>query len=114
MGGRHNFVSINAVTNGDMSQASVSSTALDIRWMDNVAVQFNFSTGGTPVGVFFVNGSNDGSNWAALTLSPAPNTTGGTPVLVNLNFLSFAYLQVGYTRTSGSGSLNAIVTGKQL
>lgn len=114
MSGRHTFFSFQApgiAVNAAMS-GNLASTAIDIRYVDNLAVQFNFT--GSPSGTFFINGSIDGVNWAPIAITPSL-TTSSSPALANLNFLGFAYIQPGYTFTSGSGTLvSVLVSGKMV
>lgn len=114
------------VTAGDMSAATVTSGVADIRIFDNVGMQINFT--GTPTGTFAVQGSVDyladafnpavvknAGNWTALTLSPSPVASGAaSTILLDLNQLSFPYIRVVYTKTSGTGTLNVYVSGKSV
>jgi hypothetical protein len=113
---------INAHTMGATFQSSPVYIGLE----DSVAVQLNFT--GSPVGTFQIQGSLDyvpansnstsapnAGNWASLTLSPVP-TAAGAPdtILLDLYALSFPYIRIQYTFTSGSGTLNAYVSCKAL
>jgi len=112
------------ITNGDMSQATLTSKVTGIQYMDNIPIQLNFT--GTPTGTFAVQGSLDYSqdfqgnvtsvgNWVPLVLSPSPAATGAAgSILLDLNQLSFPWIRVVYTKTSGTGTLNAFVGGKML
>lgn len=114
------------VVAGDMS-ASITSTPLIIQQEDSVAIQLNFT--GTPTGTFQVQGSLDyvppqpnfadqptaTGNWVNLTLSPVPIAAGAPDnILIDLYALSFPYIRLVYTRTSGSGTLEAYVSCKAL
>jgi hypothetical protein len=100
------------VSAGDMS-ATITSARVDIRYLDNISVQLNFT--GSPTGTFDVLGSIDGINYIALTISPALAATGsGGQLLVDLNQLSVPFIKVRYNFTSGSGSLDVWVSGKEV
>lgn len=109
------------VTSGDMS-GNITSDPTNIQFLDNVSMQLNFT--GTPTGTFTVQGSLDYQqtspfakaaigNWIDLTLSPSPAATGSaSQILLDLNQLSFPWIRVKYTRSSGSGTLNAYISAK--
>lgn len=112
------------ISAGDMS-GDLTSEVVPIQWLDNVSIQLNFT--GTPTGAFEVQGSLDYSvdplsgtvknpgNWIALTLSPAPVASGSADqILLDLYGLTFPFIRVFYDSTSGSGSLDAYLSGKQL
>lgn len=112
------------VTNGNMASASITSSATNIQYLDNVCIELIFT--GTPTGAFEVQGSVDyqqdangnitnAGHWVPITLPSSPVASGvaGT-ILIDMNQLSFPYIRVVYTRTSGSGTLNAYIGAKQL
>ncbi len=112
------------VTAGDMSQASLTSLVTNIQYLDNICVELVFT--GTPTGTFEIQGSLDyqrdlngnvtnAGHWVPITLPTPPIASGAAgDILIDMNQLSFPYIRVVYTRTSGSGSLNAYIGGKQL
>jgi hypothetical protein len=114
-------------TNASMTGTStVTSAITNIMYRDSVSLELDWS--GTPTGTFSVLGSNSynpglpqtdgGQNagtWTPITLSPAPVTSGSAgSLLINMNQLAFAWLQVKYTNTSGSGILNGWIAAKSL
>jgi hypothetical protein len=125
MAGRKNVLpTYQTITAGDMSQATITSKITDITFLDNMALQMDWT--GTPVGTFTIYGSlnyaqdlfgnvTNPGNWVPITFSTAPVATGSAgDILINLNQLSFPYLKVIYTKTSGTGVLNAYISGKML
>lgn len=112
------------ITNGDMSTASITSPATAIHFMDDIGVQFNFT--GAPVGTFEVQVSidymqdqegniQDPGHWIPITLNPSPIAAGvAGQIYIDLNMLSSPWIRVVYTRTSGTGTLNAFITGKEV
>lgn len=114
------------ITSGDMSQASIISPVTDIQGLDNVGYQVNFT--GAPVGTFSVEVSMDyqpgtspnsppanAGNWIPVTLS-TPVTASGSPdnAYIDLALLSAPYIRLKYTKTSGTGSLNAFIVAKAI
>lgn len=98
---------------GDLSQATVTSSALQMQFLDNVSLQLNGT--GTPTGTFDLQGSLDQTNWVSITLPSAAAFAGSaTSILMDLNQLSFPYIRIVYTRTSGSGTLTIYASGKEV
>lgn len=101
-----------SIASGDMS-GNLTSKVSDISNADNVAIQLIFT--GTPTGTFAVQGSLDKNTWTALSLSPTPGATGvAGNILLDLNQLSFPYIRVVYTASSGAGSLDMWISGKMV
>ena len=100
------------VTSSSMT-GTVTSASIDIRFIDNVAFQFNFT--GTPNGTFFIDGSIDNSNWNALVLTPVPVASGAAgSILINLAELGFPYVRCRYVPSSSTGTLDAWINMKSL
>jgi hypothetical protein len=126
----HNFVA------GAMASTNtIYSTISNILHKDSVAIQLNWT--GTPVGSFYVQVSNDykpalaqsegcgapnNGNWIQVPLTNpltgstalTKPTTDGNPMGINLNQLGWAWIQVVYTNSSGSGTLTGTITAKSL
>jgi hypothetical protein len=112
------------ITNGNMASASITSPATCIEWLDNIAIQLNFT--GSPVGTFQIQVSVDyaqdiggkvtnAGNWVAVTLPSSPVAAGAPgQIIIDLNQLASPWIRVVYTRTSGSGSLNSFISGKMI
>lgn len=108
----------------DQSMAgNVTSGATNIQYTDNCAIQLNFT--GTPVGIFSVEGSVDhavnamtgvqtvAGLWIPVTLDPIPVASGSSgQILIDMKELSFPWIRVVYTRTSGTGTLNGFISAK--
>lgn len=107
--------------------SSITGTPIIIQYEDSVSIQLNFT--GSPVGTFQIQGSLDyippqpgyadqataTGNWISLVLTPAPIASGAPDnVLIDLYALSFPYIRIVYTRTSGTGTLDAYVSCKAL
>ena len=103
--------------------ADITSNPTNIQYTDNAAVQLNFT--GTGVGVFSVEGSVDHAvnsmtnlqtvvgNWIPVTLDPVPVASGvDGQILIDMKELSFPWIRVVYTRTSGTGTLDGYISAK--
>ena len=124
MSRKNTLLAYQNITNGDMSAASITSKVTNIERADNIGLQFNFT--GTPVGVFSVEVSIDfaqdylgnvtnAGNWVPVTLDPVPVASGSAgSVYLDLHLVSFPWIRVVYTKTSGSGTLNAYISTKML
>lgn len=124
-----------SITNGDMSAASIISSVSSIEFVDDIGVQFNWT--GAPVGLFSVQISADYAqdtssppnvqntgNWIDLVLtywngsvwvtSTSVPTTVGSPIYIDLPLLSAPWIRAKYTKTSGTGTLQAFLTNKSV
>lgn len=137
MSRKNTLNAVKDVTSGDMSAASVTSLVTDIQYLDNISVQLSWTS--SPVGTFAIQGSLDYSpgdaasaagrtanagTWTPITLTYLSGsvfvsatsipTSVGSPILLNLSNLSFPYIRVVYTRSSGSGTLTSWIMGKAI
>lgn len=122
MASRPILAPFSVVTNGDMS-ASITS---DVTIIQNVSmISYDISWSGTsPVGDISIQVSNtysknaDGSvknagNWTTLTLSAPTAISGNTGVgFIDITELSSYAIRLVYVRTSGTGTLNVMASGK--
>ncbi len=120
------------ITNGDMSQASLTSLVTEIQYIDDIGVQLDWT--GSPVGNFQVqvssnykrydpsNKTTNSGTWVPLVLSywngsifvtgtDIP-TSLGSPIYLDLALLSAPFARIVYTKTSGTGTLQCNITGK--
>ena len=102
------------IVNAETMGGSVTSGAIPIDRLDNVGIQLQWT--GTPTGDFYVDGRvHDDAPWTELTLSTAVAAAGSaSDALINLSGVPYQDLRLRYVRTSGTGSLNAWATAKQL
>lgn len=99
-GGKYSGVS------GDMSQASITSLGFNVQNMDNIGIQIVWT--GSPVGTLALNGSGYDGGYLPLpgfSVNAPSGSAGGT--LLDIVPTSMFWLQLVYTKTSGTGSLNA-------
>lgn len=110
------------ITSGSMG-ASITSAVTNIQYIDNIGIEIYVSAG-SPVGTYAVQVSADyqqdaagnvvnAGNWVSLSFSTAPDTT-VNPIYLDMNQLSAPYIRLVYTRTSGTGTLQAYITGKEI
>lgn len=119
---------ISIITNGDMSQSSLTSSVVKMLFSDNVGIQFDWS--GAPVGTLAVqvslNYSTDPSGvvlnagtWCTIPAAafsntgtyPVPGTT-SSPGYLDIPLLSASAIRVVYTKGSGTGTLNVKLISK--
>lgn len=124
MARKNNLLKFQTITAGNMASATLTSAVTNIQWLDNIGYQFNFS--GSPVGTFAIQVSADyaqddsgnvtnAGNWIAVSL-PTPAVASGSAgsLYIDLNQLSAPWIRAVYTKTSGTGTLNAFITAKQI
>ena len=93
--------------------ADVTSDPVDVTYSDNVGIQLIFT--GTPTGVFYVQGTIDGTNWSNLSFDSTPSASGADDThLLNMTQIPYRKIRVFYDRTSGTGTLNAHVMAKTI
>lgn len=109
------FAPVKIISSGDMSTATVTSTTVDVGRTSQYSVQGVYT--GSPNGSLQINVSNDypcggATNWtlapttAAVAIAAAGNT------MWNVTYGNYNCLQVVYTKTSGTGTLNVIYGSK--
>lgn len=111
------------ITSGDMS-GSLTSIGIDINQMFGYTVQAVW-TGSSPTGTFKLQISNDMVNDYMGSSNPAANVTNWTDysgssqaITASGDFAwivsdsNYKWVRLVYTRTSGTGTLNAILTAK--
>jgi hypothetical protein len=100
-----------AISAGDLSQASITSVAVDTSYLDKLTLQFNCT--GSPTGSFAVQVSLDKVNWFTLSIVPPLNLTGSAAVLGTvLDTYGWVWTRAVYTKTSGTGAVNMLIAGK--
>lgn len=122
MSSRPIFTPHSVITNGDMS-GNITSQVTIIQNLSMLSYDISW-TGTAPVGVMSVQISNtysqnaDGSvrnpgNWTTLVLS-SPTPVSGSPGngFIDIDAIAAYAMRLVYTRTSGTGTMNAIINGK--
>lgn len=121
MSSRQQLAPYPVVTNGDMSADVISKVTICLKLSE---LAYEVSWTGTPTGIFQIETSDSYSLdatgnvknagiWNAITLSSVPPTSGsdgnGT---IMLNQMPGYAVRLKYVRTSGTGTMQAIVNGK--
>lgn len=115
---------VQIITSGDMS-GSLTSIGIDLQQLVLGSVQAVWSGGSSPVGDLTLEVSNDivqvslgtnpaanVSNWITYTGSTQSVSGNTGSAMYNITDMGYRWLRLKYTRTSGSGTLNAIFFGK--
>lgn len=100
------------------SAISVTSVPQNIQFYDNIWIQGDVISG-SPSGTFVVQGSNTYNpntgtgTWVTLLTA---TITSGSPATsgMNVNQAPFPWIRVVYTLSSGSGTVNVVLSGKML
>lgn len=98
------------ITNGNMS-SDVTSSSVDIGEARSICAQI-YWTGTSPAGNFYVQGSNDGNNWALASSAVAVSGNSGS-LLINLDAPAFRYARIFYDSTSGTGTVQGLISAKR-
>lgn len=122
MSSRPQAAPFSVITNGSMA-GNITSTPTIIQKLSMIGYDISW-TGTAPVGVMSVQVSNtfsenaDGTvknagNWTTLTLSTTPAVSGATGSgFIDVDATGAYAIRLVYTRTSGTGILNAVITAK--
>lgn len=96
------------------STSTVNSPVYNANFSDNIGIQISFV--GTMTGTLSVQCSVDNVNFIALTFNPVLSQPAGSNLsyLIDINQLPFPYIRVSYTNASGSGTLSASLSSKDL
>lgn len=95
---------------------SLTSASTNIAYADQVSIQIT-SDNTNAIGQWSVEASLDNVTFTPMTFSPviAPTTSGNDDnILIDMKFLSFPYIRVVYTRTSGTGTATVKISTKGL
>lgn len=123
MASRPIFSPFQVLTAGDMSQATLTSAVTIIQNLSMISYDVSW-TGTSPSGTISVQATNtytqnaDGTvatsgNWNTLPLSTTPTISGNSGNgLIDIDAMGGYAVRLVYTRTSGTGTLNATVNGK--
>lgn len=116
------FTTVPILTACDMSTTSCISKGIDLNQLNLASMQAYYT--GSPVGTLKVQvstdnvpvglGSDPASNvthWTDYTGSSVAISAAGNE-LYNMSFIGYRWARLIYTKTSGTGSISAVLTGK--
>lgn len=119
------FYAFGTVTAGTASGTAVTGTTTytqnlsnlnnftDVSNIDNISWQVSWT--GTPTGTISFNGSNDGVNFYPVTVTvPSQPAGSASHCMIERNQFPFRFIQMQYVNASGSGTLTAVMFGKDL
>jgi hypothetical protein len=91
--------------------ASFQTIATDVKFQDNLSYQINVNTSNSS-GTFYLQGSNDGVNYA--DLMPCGAVAGANDeILINVNQFPFAKMRLSYVSSvAGTGTCNIILMAR--
>lgn len=101
--------STSVITAGSMA-GNLTSTAQNLDFVNSYCIQTRW-TGTTPVGTLSFQLSNDGTNYTEFRSLAVSGNTGSDAL--NVEIPAYSWVQVVYTRTSGTGTMNMVINGKQ-
>ena len=97
-----------------LGTSTITSPVTNVGQLDNIGIQVRWT--GTPTGTISVMCSVNGTDFDALSfyvgLDQPVGSAGG--YLISLNQLPFEFVRLQYVNASGSGLLNAWISGKDL
>ena len=108
------FLRSRVINAGTMTGTSVlTATAVDCTSLDNLSVQFVWTSGATVTGTLACQVSNDDSTWSTFTVTlPTISASNGGNGIAAFTDFPYRKLRFTYTNVSGTGVLNAYVVGK--
>ena len=101
---------LKVLTAGDMS-GNLTSDAFTVQHTPIVCIQAVWSAGSTPVGTLQLQGSVNGTDYFDVGSTVAVSGNTGTKQVTDAN-AGYLFARLVYTRTSGSGTLNAWAEAK--
>lgn len=123
MASRPIFTPHSVITNGSMA-GNITSEVTIVQNLSMIGYDVSWAAGSTPVGVMSVQVSNTyrqngegvvqvAGNWTTLTLSTTPTVSGNTGNgYIDVDATGAYAIRLVYTRTSGSGTMNATICAK--
>lgn len=117
---KNTLLKYNMVVAGSLG-ANFTSSPVNIQYLDNIGIQLNFT--GTPTGVFYIQISADyqvsqgvvinAGNWVNLNVT-ASAAGAADNAYFDITLTSAPWIRIFYSRTSGTGTLNAFLTAKMV
>lgn len=93
--------------------STANSEAFDIDALGYIVIFLKWT--GTPTGTIAIECTTDGTNYGDIVVDPVITLSGAAGQhFVHIRWSPFKKVRLAYTRTSGTGSLDAYITGKSL
>lgn len=89
---------------------SFTSAATNVQFLDRVSYSVTWTT--DAVGSLIVQGSGDGVTFADLTMNPLTLNNADDSGVIDIQTSGLHSVRLSYTRTSGTGTMNAKVSAK--
>lgn len=103
------FILNTRVVDSQSMGSNINGSSVDISEVRGYAVHFIWT--GTPTGDVSVEASNDNSNFTQVYTAATGGAAGQS--LTNQPNVAYRYIRVKYTRSSGTGTLDTYISGKQ-
>lgn len=110
------FTTVTILSACDMSTTACTATGVDLNQLNLASMQAVYT--GSPVGTLKVQVSNDNvphqnqvTHWTDYTGSSVAISAAGN-TLYNMSFVGYRWARLVYTKTSGTGSITATMSGK--
>lgn len=108
-----NFLPPVHLISGKAMTANITSAVVDVRWLSNMSIQCNWSAGSSPSGTLAVLESVDDVNFTSMPTSSSVTVSGNSGTAqIDFNQVPGPYIEVTYTFSSGTGTLDCYVSGK--
>lgn len=99
------------IDNGDMALATITSDSINLSSVKHVGLHFYWtSVGQKPNGTLNVMVSNDDINFSPFYTFPISSVSGNS--IWSEKDITFAFIKLIYTKSGGTGTLNAYINGK--
>lgn len=98
------------LSNQSMS-TSFQSQSTNTQFLDRICYAADWS--GSAVGSLIVQGSVDNVHFSNLDMNPIVMNNASDSAVLDIQTTSIPYVRLSYTATSGAGSLNAFISGKE-
>ncbi len=112
---RKNVVSSYSMINAGSLAGNITSSTTNVLNLDKASIHLSWS-GSSPAGTLVVEARNgDNDDWYELDFGSTISISGASgDHQIVFNELPFTSIRLVYTRSSGSGSLDAIITSKTI
>lgn len=100
-----------AILSAQSLAASFNSASTNVQFLDRIS--YSGSWTGSAVGSLIAQGSADGTNFANLDMNAINLNNASDSFVMDIQCTSLPYVRLAYTRSSGTGSMTAVISGKE-